>query len=405
MITIAVEDINLSKAIERVASRYDETNTVFSITDLKRSQSQTVFVSERLKDGNLHEVLEDLVSRCNVYLVGTRELTAGEAIRYTNLGVTVLPAPVLPEHIINVALNKPEPKQPKRKVKEPVNEPHKRESFVRGVSDRAIKLYNELSIVAPHNITVILHGETGTGKEHLAEELHFLSKRPGRFVTIDCGAVSKELALSELFGHVKGSFTGAHIDREGAFQAADQGTLFLDEVENLSLEVQMHLLRAIQERKIRKVGTSVEKEVDVRIVVATNVNLEYMVEQGLFRRDLYYRLSQFVIEVPPLRDRKEDIPLLIKHFVLKYEKEFGKDVVITNEFINELVSKEWKGNIRELQSAIQRSVLFCEEKLKVYEPRNILDQATSYKVSKIEIARSLGSSLYKLHELINSMRD
>src|SRR5690606_8629312 len=200
--------------------------------------------------------------------------------------------------------------------------------FIRGKGPASAKLYEYLELVAPTDITVILQGESGTGKEYVARTIHQLSRRAGKpIVAVDCGALSKELASNELFGHVKGAFTGALMDKKGQFEAATGGTLFLDEVGNLSYEVQVKLLRALQEKVIQPVGGNTSVKTDVRIIAATNDDLQQSVENGSFREDLYHRLNEFKIDVPSLRERGAgDFNLFLNHFISQAEAELGRDI-------------------------------------------------------------------------------
>jgi two-component system response regulator HydG len=231
--------------------------------------------------------------------------------------------------------------------------------FVEGNSERAREVKKHIELVAPTNLSVIVEGESGTGKEYVSRHIHYLSERKNKpFVALDCGALSDDLAGSELFGHLKGAFTGALQDKEGQFVAANGGTLFLDEIGNLSYEIQVKLLRAIQERTIRQIGSNKNIKVDVRLIVATNENLEQAVKRGDFREDLYHRLNEFQIKVPALRDRAKDIPLFVEHFLSQSNQELNKAVeVIEPEVLQRLQDYHWPGNIRELKNVIRRAVL------------------------------------------------
>lgn len=232
------------------------------------------------------------------------------------------------------------------------------QKYVAGVSDMAKEMYKQIDIVAPTPFSVIIYGETGTGKESVADRLSRSRNAAAPYITVDCGCLSKELALSELFGHEKGSFTGAISGKTGAFELADKGTLFLDEIGNLDYDVQSYLLRAIQERKIRKIGGTKEIPVDVRIIVASNENLQAAVEAGKFREDLYHRLNEFEIIIPPLRHRKEDILIFANHFLQETNRELQKSVAgITKEAEELLLHYEWPGNIRELKNVMRRACL------------------------------------------------
>ncbi|MCH5718762.1 sigma-54-dependent transcriptional regulator [Niabella hibiscisoli] len=202
------------------------------------------------------------------------------------------------------------------------------DAYVKGIGSASEMLYSNVSLIAPTNYSVIICGETGTGKERLARQIHLESKRAqGPFIAVDCGSLSKELAASELFGHEKGAFTGAVQNKTGAFEMADGGTLFLDEIGNLSYDVQAMLLRSIQEKHIRKVGGSQEKPVNTRIIVASNKNLYNLVREQKFREDLFHRLNEFTIIIPPLKERTEDLALFVDYFISIAEKELDKKYI------------------------------------------------------------------------------
>ncbi|MEE9320707.1 MAG: sigma-54 dependent transcriptional regulator [Granulosicoccus sp.] len=211
---------------------------------------------------------------------------------------------------------------------------------------------------APTQSTVLIQGETGTGKELIARSIHFMSKRSGPFVTINCGTISPELVESELFGHVKGAFSGAHQTRDGLFAHADRGTLFLDEVGELPLNVQTKLLRALEQRLIRPVGSEREVPVNVRVLAATNRNLAQLSEHGAFRQDLYFRLNVLPLDVPPLRERLEDIPPLVEHFIGRLSAEMRMaPVELMHTDWERLSAWHWPGNVRELQNVVERTLL------------------------------------------------
>src|SRR2546423_926161 len=216
--------------------------------------------------------------------------------------------------------------------------------------------------VARSNSTVLIRGESGTGKELIARAIHNQSPRSSEmFQAVNCAAINENLLESELFGHEKGSFTGAHAEKKGLFEVADQGTLFLDEIAELDVSMQAKLLRALQERRIRRVGASFELPVDVRVVAATNRDLRAMVADGRFRDDLYYRINVLSIDVPPLRERREDIPVLIDFFLKKHTKNTSRLVRgLTTETKRMLLDYGWPGNVRQLESAIERAILLCE---------------------------------------------
>ncbi len=232
-------------------------------------------------------------------------------------------------------------------------------SFIQGQSLSARQIMKYIDLVAPTDIAVIIHGESGTGKEYVARMIHLKSLRSSKpFVAVDCGALSSELAGSELFGHVKGSFTDAHLDKEGQFQLANGGTLFLDEIANLSYEIQLKLLRATQEKKIRRIGGTRDIDVDARIIVASNEDLAQAVRRGAFREDLYHRLNEFRIDVAPLRERPEDIIMFANHFLEQSNRELNRKVIGFHESVMQrFLEYAWPGNIREMKNVIKRAVL------------------------------------------------
>ncbi len=232
--------------------------------------------------------------------------------------------------------------------------------YIEGQSPSSVKLYEHVRIIAPTEFSVVIGGESGTGKEFVARTVHNLSRRKdGPFIAVDCGALSNELAASELFGHVKGSFTGAITDRIGTFEQASKGTLFLDEIGNLSHEIQVKLLRAIQERTIHRVGGNNHISVDVRIIVATNDDLAERVKAGTFREDLYHRLNEFGLQVPSLRDRGDDLLAFMSLFRDTANRELGRQVTeYSPEVIATFKRYAWPGNLRELRNVVRRAVLF-----------------------------------------------
>jgi two-component system response regulator HydG len=233
--------------------------------------------------------------------------------------------------------------------------------YLRGIGDCTKEMYRQIELVAPTDFSVILYGESGTGKEVVARTIHELSNRKDKpFVAVDCGTLSKELASSELFGYVKGSFTGAATDKEGNFELANGGTLFLDEVGNLSYDIQASLLRALQEKKIRRVGGDREIPTDVRIIVASNENLQTAYLNGKFREDLYHRFNEFSIIIPPLRERKEDLPVFANHFLQQCNAELGKNITgFENDVMDIFQQYEWPGNLREMRNVIRKAALLC----------------------------------------------
>lgn len=236
------------------------------------------------------------------------------------------------------------------------------QTMVKGESPVIQRVYKHVALVAPTKMSVLILGESGTGKEYIARMIHDQSGRKDKpFIAVDCGSLSKELAPSELFGHLKGSFTSAIADKRGVFEEAKGGTVFLDEVGNLPYEVQKQLLRALQEQKVRPVGSAQDINVDVRIIAATNEDLEKAIEKGEFREDLYHRINEFSIDVPPLRERIDDLPEFAHYFLIQADEELGKEVKrISAEAIDILKQHRWDGNLRELRNVIRRATLFAE---------------------------------------------
>jgi two-component system response regulator HydG len=231
-----------------------------------------------------------------------------------------------------------------------------------GTSRASKELYRQIELVAPTNYSVIILGESGTGKEEVAKSIHLHSQRHNQpFIAMDCGSLTKELAASEFFGHEKGSFTGAFATKIGHFEMANGGTLFLDEVGNLSYEIQAALLRTVQERKVKRIGSTKEIDLDVRIIVATNENLQEGIQKGRFREDLYHRFNEFGIYMPPLRERGNDILLLADYFLEEANKELGRHVTtFAPETIECFMNYRWPGNVRELKNIVRRAALISE---------------------------------------------
>lgn len=229
-----------------------------------------------------------------------------------------------------------------------------------GSSDVMKRLHDEIETVAREEATVLITGESGSGKELVARAIHILSGRADRaFIPINCGAMTETLLESELFGFVKGAFTGAALARAGMFESAHRGSIFLDEIGDMSPAMQVKVLRVLQERKVRRIGASAETEIDTRVIAATNRDLAPMVDEGRFRQDLFYRISVIPLHVPSLRERPEDIPELAMHFVSKFAKRSGKNIAISDEAVKALKARSWPGNIRELENTIERAVAFA----------------------------------------------
>ncbi|WP_276372561.1 sigma-54 dependent transcriptional regulator [Chryseolinea sp. H1M3-3] len=290
--------------------------------------------------------------------------TAVETFRYgANDYVT---KPLYPDELL-VTIRETIAKNEKRNSSEVENTPEVRKNKVhaeplnyivgKSVQSQTVQRYIEL--IAPSDMSVIINGETGTGKEFVAQSIHRYSKRANYpFVAIDCGALPKELAGSELFGHIKGAFTGAVNDKQGSFEVANGGTIFLDEIGNLSYENQIKLLRVIQERRIKRIGATKDIPIDVRIIAATNEDLTKSVKEGRFREDLYHRLNEFKIQLSPLRERKDDILIFANYFLEKANQALHKNVKsFSPEVLTQITNYFWYGNLRELNNVVRRSVL------------------------------------------------
>lgn len=260
-----------------------------------------------------------------------------------------------------------------------------------GRSESMKRLAEIIQLIRNNTVTTLISGESGTGKELVARAIHYSGQRSkAPFISVNCGAIPENLLESELFGFLKGSFTGAMENRTGFFQAANTGTIFLDEIGNASHNVQSRLLRVLQEKEITMIGSSKAQKIDVRIIAATNADLQQMVRQGTFREDLYYRLNVVNIEMPPLRDRKDDIPLLVHFFLRKHGSEFERTPVISQQALAILIRHGWPGNVRELENVIQRALIMgrgnidvkdLSDYLKMDAPKNTTSQ-TEFKTLK-----------------------
>jgi two-component system, NtrC family, response regulator HydG len=326
--------------------------------EIRNNTFELILLDYHLPDGNAFDLINQLHSmNCKTpVVIMTSFEDVRTAVRAMHLGVkNYITKPVNPEELLMVidhALGKNS-----KEILLPLNS-----LFIKGNSPISQALYKHIELIAPTNMSVIIQGESGTGKENIARSIHEHSKRSkGPFVAIDCGALSDELSASELFGHTKGAFTGAVADKKGDFETANGGTLFLDEVGNLSYAVQVKLLRAVQEREIQPVGSNKLVKVDVRIITATNDDLRAAVKSGAFREDLFHRLNEFNIYVPPLREREGDLEVFITHFITQANTELSKSVKgLSNEVMKIFKTYSWPGNLRELKNMIKRAVLLCE---------------------------------------------
>jgi len=274
--------------------------------------------------------------------------------------------PFKPDEII-LTLKKAEERERLRRenlfLKKEVQKEYSFENII-SKNDRMRQIFDTIRKVAKYKSTILVEGESGTGKELVAKAIHFNSDRTDNpFIPVNCGAIPENLLESELFGHTKGSFTNAVRTKKGLFEEADGGTMFLDEIGELPLQLQVKLLRVLQDGEIRRIGDSRAITIDVRIIAATIKDLDKEVRDSKFRDDLFYRLNVLPIKIPPLRERKEDIPLLVEHFIGKYSRELGKPIEeITQEALNCLLNYNWKGNVRELENVIERAIVLTESK-------------------------------------------
>ncbi len=346
------------------------------ITKFKEGYFDIVICDFRLGDRDGKDILKEIkaISPETIVLIITGYSDIKIAVDVIKMGAfDYITKPLIPDEVLNVlnaALQLPDQlhtaSHPGSKIvaeRQTVNKKQVINSeFLVGEAGATKDLYKQIEIVAPTNYSIILYGESGTGKEVIAKTIHGLSDRADKpFIAMDCGTLSKELSGSELFGHVKGAFTGALADKEGHFELANGGTLFLDEVANLTYEIQASLLRVIQERKFKRVGGNKEMPVDVRIIVASNENLQEAYRKGKFREDLYHRFNEFSINLPPLRDRRKDIPLFADFFLEKAKTELNRDIEgFEDDVMQMFIHYSWPGNLREFRNVVRRSVLLTQ---------------------------------------------
>lgn len=332
---------------------------------LIESSVDLVLCDLRLPDGDGIDLLE-WVSNRNVnvpLIVMTSYAAIPSAVQAMKLGARdYISKPVNPEDLLQ-KINEVFNAGVKTGKQIPVSESVPEETnYLEGQSEAARQLYTYVKLVASTSMSVLINGASGTGKEYVAKRIHQLSKRSEKpFVAIDCGAIPKELAASEFFGHKKGSFTGAIEDKVGAFIEADGGTIFLDEIGNLSYDVQVQLLRVLQERRVKPIGTTTEVKVDVRLIAATNEDLKAAIKSGAFREDLYHRINEFTIYMPHLCERGEDIPLFANFFLDQANRELEKPVPgFLPEAMERISQYTWPGNLREMRNTVMRAALLAQ---------------------------------------------
>ena len=328
---------------------------------LKKDAYALILLDYHLPDGTGFDLIKEItdagIRTPVVMMTGFHDIRT--AVKAIHMGArNYITKPVNPEELLMVISEALTDQEVVTKSKDTAWLP----AFVKGESEASQELLRHIELIAPTNMTVLILGESGTGKENIARSIHRLSSRAdGPFVAIDCGALSEELASSELFGHIKGAFTGAINDKKGEFEMASGGTIFLDEVGNLTYPVQVKLLRAIQERIIQPVGGNKAIKVNVRIITATNEDLVTNVKNGSFREDLYHRVNEFSIRVPALRNRGSDLKLFIQHFIEQSNKELSKSISgVSPQVMTIFMAYKWPGNLRELKNTIKRAVLLAK---------------------------------------------
>lgn len=379
-ILLIEDDLTYSKIIKNFLEKNNyAVNQAYNVTDglsaLSNGGYDLIITDYRLPDGTGMDILERSIQQqiSAPLILITNYSDIRTAVKFMKLGAyEYITKPIQPDELlltVKDALSKRmegknEVDNPSESDKNEISQSHLAnvEYFV-GKSQQSQTLESHIALVAPTDMSVFVFGESGTGKEFISKRIHELSgRKQGPFVAVDCGSLSKELAGSELFGHVKGAFTGAIDHKKGHFESADGGTLFLDEIGNLSYEVQIKLLRAIQERKIRKIGGNKDVSVDVRIIAATNDDLLESSRQGHFREDLYHRLNEFSIKALPLRERQEDLLHFAFLFLAKSNETLHKNVTgFSGEVIHIFQTYSWPGNLRELKNIIKRAVLLTGE--------------------------------------------
>lgn len=395
-ILIVDDDPFFNKTLSNYLRRFNyivETATSAEIA-LKQIQEQNydlVLTDYRLPEMNGLDLIAKIKSELDIpVILITNYSDVRTAVNSIKLGAfEFISKPVIPEElklVIEKALqNKAEEKNTKKLAEVSPKKSSKTETepkLIKGNTPEAEELWSFAGQVAPTDMSVLITGESGTGKEYVAKFIHDNSKRGDQnFVAIDCGALPENIASSELFGHTKGAFTGADKDKKGQFEFANGGTLFLDEIGNLSYDTQVKLLRVLQERKIKRLGANKEIDVDVRIIAATNENLKTAIKNGDFRNDLFHRLNEFNLKIPPLRARDIDFEQFVDFFIAEASKELNKpNISIDSELISDLKKYDWPGNLRELKNLMKRAVLLSSDGkiLKQHLPQSIFETQDNF---------------------------
>jgi two-component system response regulator HydG len=393
-ILIVDDDHDICMLLSRFLSKNDfKTREAYkgseALSILKEDKYDLVLCDFRLPDIDGVELLTQIkeINPATAIIIITGYSDVKIAVKAIKLGAfDYVTKPIHPEEILST-INKALVAKPVQNV---TSTEIKDKRYIKGNSKKDKIVQKHIDLVAPTDMSVIINGETGTGKEMVAGTIHQKSKRADKpFIAIDCGALPKDLAGSEFFGHEKGAFTGAVGTKIGNFELANGGTLFLDEIGNLSYDIQVKLLRVLQEKKFRRVGGIKDISTDVRIIAASNEDLKKAYEDGKFREDLYHRLNEFAIEVAPIRKRKEDIMKFAEHFLSMANGELGKNVTgFTEETEQVILNYPWYGNLRELKNVIKRAVLLCTEDAIDLEclPQEIVDYSdqVTYDFSETE---------------------
>ena len=376
-ILVIEDDFDISQLLKKFLSRHNldvvtANNGKKGIEIFKQENPNLVLCDFRLGDVDGIHVLKEIksVNHTVPVIIITGYSDVRVAVQAMRLGAhDYVTKPLFPDEIlltIKKALEGGSPERPSGNSSS--QKTFKPQKFIFGKSVQSLSLMKQVELVAPTNYSVIIYGESGAGKEAVAQIIHQKSARSGQpFVAMDCGAISKELAGSELFGHEKGSFTGAMVTKIGHFELANGGTLFLDEVANLPYEVQTSLLRVVQEKKIRRIGSNKEINIDVRLIIASNENLNDAYRKGKFREDLFHRFNEFQLSVPSLRERTEDIMMYAEFFLQNSNEVLGKNITGFDAEVTELFHQyPWHGNLRELKNVIKRAALLSDgDRIKV----------------------------------------
>lgn len=371
-ILLIEDDISFCKLLEKFLTKNNYTvTTSFSAAEarsaVKKENFDLVLTDLRLPDddgiGLMTEIKATFPDVPVILMTGYSDVnTAVKAIK--NGASDYISKPFNPDEVLIVITNALKSSSVATPIEKKIPKPKSNsdEEYVKGISKASVKLAEYIKLVSPTDMSVLIIGESGTGKEIIAKSIHQQSlRKDNNFIAVDCGAIPKELAASEFFGHLKGSFTGAISDKIGYFEAANGGTVFLDEIGNLSYENQIQLLRALQERKIKPVGSNKEIKVDIRILTATNEDLREAVKNGDFREDLYHRINEFSIHSPALSEREEDLMVFAEFFLQKANDQLNKDVLgFSPEVVAIFQKYPWPGNLRELQNCVKRATLLTQ---------------------------------------------